>query len=87
MARNTPSDISQSSGPPEQSGGFFCVRINIHMNRRAERIWAKIVVMFENLERYKECHPEPRTRQQQDIIDMFERQIVNETKKLKELGD
>lgn len=66
---------------------FQFEQINIYMNGKAKRIWAKIVVMFENVEKYKDRYPKPRTPQQQDIIDMFERQIVNETKKLKELGD
>lgn len=53
----------------------------------SERIWAKIVVLLDTIEDIKDRYPKPRTPQQQDIIDMFERQIVNETKKLKELGD
>ena len=57
------------------------------MNRKAERIWARIVVLFDAVEQIKEKHPEPRTNRWQDIIRVFEQRILTETKKLKELGD
>ena len=57
------------------------------MNREAERIWARIVVLFDAVEEIKEKHPEPRTNRWQDIIRVFEQRIMIETKKLKELGD
>lgn len=57
------------------------------MSDRAKRIWTKIVVLFDAIERVKTRYPEPRTRKQQDIITVMERQIINETRKLKELGD
>ena len=57
------------------------------MSDRAKRIWTKIVVLFDAIERVKTRYPDPRTRKQQDIITVMERQIINETRKLKELDD
>ena len=57
------------------------------LNARAKKVWSKIVVLFDCLEKFKDEHPAPRTDSQIDIIKMFEIQIINETKKLKELED
>ena len=57
------------------------------LNDHAKKIWTKIVVLFDCLEKFKEEHPTPRTDEQMNIIKLFESQIVNETKKLKELED
>ena len=57
------------------------------LNARAKKIWSKIVVLFDCLEKFKDEHPTPRTDEQIDIIKLFESKIVSETKKLKELED
>ena len=64
--------------------------LNMYMKKltaHANKIWAKIVVLFDCLERYKDEHPAPRTDDQIDIIKLFESKILSETKKLKELED
>ena len=89
----TPSDISQSSGLPEQSGGFFCVRINNCMNDQgpfknnsdAKRCWAKIVVLSEHIDKLQERYPSPRTDQVRDLIRMFEIRLTREVQKLKNI--
>lgn len=57
------------------------------LNAHANKIWAKIVVLFDCLEKFKDEHPAPRTDDQIDIIKLFESKILSETKKLKELED
>jgi len=66
---------------------LFVVHISKYMkklNPPAQKTWTKIVVLFDNLEVFKDRFPEPRTKRQEDIIKLFESQIVNETNKLKE---
>lgn len=91
----TPSDISQSSGLPEQSGGFFCARINNHMsdqgpiksNSDARRCWAKIVVLSDHIDRLCEQYPSPRPPRVSDLIRMFESRMAREIQKLKHMKD
>lgn len=54
---------------------------------QGERIWTKIVALLNAIEDIKDRFPEPRTKEQQELIRLIESRVVFETKKLKKLGD
>ena len=57
------------------------------LDEQTKRILAQIVVLSEHIDKLDERFPDPKSPRVQAIVDMFERKILNEIKKLKELRD
>lgn len=61
--------------------------MSIKFDEQTKRILAYIVVLNEHIDKLDERYPDPKSPRVQAIVDMFERKILHEIKKLKNLTD
>lgn len=59
---------------------------DMELDDQSKRILTRIVVLHEHIDRLHEHHPAPMPPRMQQIVDMFERKILCEVKKLKNLN-